>query len=248
MTNGDDKPWLEEVQPEEGEGGFVEKYRPQIILAGVVVLVAFLGLIFYAYQSGKNGTPPEPPLISAPDGPVREKPEDPGGIDIPDRDKLVYNRVSGEDVEDDGVTLEPGPELPKELPEELPEEVPAVEEATEPEPVEAQSEEPVEETVDEAEALAGASAEATQPDAANGNFMIQLGAFGSRESAERAWETLKDKHSAVLGPLAPDYEPLKRAGGTLYRLRAGGFADRPAAEDACAKLKAAGQGCFPAER
>lgn len=244
MTNGDDKPWLEEVQPEEGDGGFVEKYRPQIILVGVVVLVAFLGLIFYAYQSGKNGAPPEPPLVSAPDGPIREKPEDPGGIDIPDRDKLVYNRVSGEDVEDDGVTLEPGPELP----EELPAEASAASAATEPEPLEGQAEKPADEPVAETVEAAEAPAEDSQPAAADGNFMIQLGAFGSRESAERAWETLKGKHGEVLGPLAPDYEPLKRAGGTLYRLRAGGFADRPAAEDACAKLKAAGQGCFPAER
>jgi cell division septation protein DedD len=249
MANNDDKPWLEEVPAEVEDKGFVDQYRPQVIGAGIVVLVAFLGLIVYVYQGGDEDIAPEPPVIAAPDGPVREKPEDPGGIEIPDRDKLVYNRVSGEEGEE-AVNLEPGPELPGDIPEAAPEAAPE-------EPVEAGAPESVEEAVEEAPKAAvtetqsspePAPAPAAAPSAPSGDFMIQLGAFGSRESAARAWTTLQGKYPSVLGNLAPDYEALKRSSGTLYRLRAGGFADRAGAEAACAKLKAQGQGCFPAER
>jgi len=243
MANNDDKPWLEEVPAEVEDKGFVDQYRPQVIGAGIVVLAAFLGLIVYVYQGGDEDIAPEPPVIAAPDGPVREKPEDPGGIEIPDRDKLVYNRVSGEEGEE-AVNLEPGPELPGDIPEAAPEVAPE-------EPAEAAAPESTEETVEEAASApdpAPAPAPVAQPAPASGDFMIQLGAFGSRESAARAWTTLQGKYPSVLGNLAPDYEALKRSSGTLYRLRAGGFADRAGAEAACAKLKAEGQGCFPAER
>jgi len=243
MANNDDKPWLEEVPAEVEHKTFVDQYRPQVIGAGIVVLAAFLGLIVYVYLGGDEDIAPEPPVIAAPDGPVREKPEDPGGIEIPDRDKLVYNRVSGEEGEE-AVNLEPGPELPGDIPEAAPEVAPE-------EPAEAAAPESTEETVEEAASApdpAPAPAPVAQPAPASGDFMIQLGAFGSRESAARAWTTLQGKYPSVLGNLAPDYEALKRSSGTLYRLRAGGFADRAGAEAACAKLKAEGQGCFPAER
>lgn len=254
MANNDDKPWLEEVPAEDGDKGFVDQYRPQVIGAGIVVLVAFLGLIVYVYQGGDEDIAPEPPVIAAPDGPVREKPEDPGGIEIPDRDKLVYNRVSGEEGEE-AVNLEPGPELPGDIPEAAPEVAPEeTAEAAPPESAEETLAEAVEETVPEAQSAPEpvkaptAAPPAASPQSPSGDFMIQLGAFGSRESAARAWTTLQGKYPSVLGSLAPDYEALKRSSGTLYRLRAGGFADRAGAEAACAKLKAQGQGCFPAER
>jgi len=250
MANNDDKPWLEEVPAEVEDKGFVDQYRPQVIGAGIVVLAAFLGLIVYVYQGGDEDIAPEPPVIAAPDGPVREKPEDPGGIEIPDRDKLVYNRVSGEEGEE-AVNLEPGPELPGDIPEPAPEVTPEeTAEAAVPETVEEAPEESVTEAASAPEPVKAQAAAppAASPQAPSGDFMIQLGAFGSRESAARAWTTLQGKYPSVLGDLAPDYEALKRSSGTLYRLRAGGFADRAGAEAACAKLKAQGQGCFPAER
>ncbi len=54
MTDEQEKPWLEEVPAETGENGVFNKYRPQLLGAGAVVVVAFLGLIFYAYQSGRE--------------------------------------------------------------------------------------------------------------------------------------------------------------------------------------------------
>lgn len=39
------------------------------------------------------------PLIRAEQGPVKVRPENPGGLQVPNRDKLVYNRIAGADPE-----------------------------------------------------------------------------------------------------------------------------------------------------
>jgi cell division septation protein DedD len=76
--------------------------------------------------------------------------------------------------------------------------------------------------------------------------VLQLGAFESQELANGAWASLRARFNA-LGQLAPD---IQRADlgtkGIVYRLRAGPFADRTAAVDACTQLKAAGGNCFVA--
>ena len=42
-----------------------------------------------------DGNVDEVPLIRAADGPVKIRPENPGGLQIPNRDKLVYGRRRG---------------------------------------------------------------------------------------------------------------------------------------------------------
>lgn len=53
------------------------------------------------------------PVIRAVEGPVKVRPKTPGGMEIPDRDKLVYDRMKG-DVEEPRIErLLPPPEIPK---------------------------------------------------------------------------------------------------------------------------------------
>ncbi len=73
--------------------------------------------------------------------------------------------------------------------------------------------------------------------ATNGNWRIQLGAFGQRKSAE----TLFAKLSGKLGGRQAYYIPA----GAVIRLQAGPFESRAAANAACARL--APQPCFPVE-
>jgi hypothetical protein len=59
----------------------------------------------------------EVPLIRAEDGPVRVRPENPGGLQVPNRDKLVYNRLQGGNEQSPSIErLLPRAEAPKSVP------------------------------------------------------------------------------------------------------------------------------------
>lgn len=73
---------------------------------------------------------------------------------------------------------------------------------------------------------------------AKGKWRVQLGAFSSRDNAERLWTKLS-KSGAVSG-LEPSYEN----SGKLTRVRTGSYATRAEADAACKAFKARGQGCF----
>lgn len=71
---------------------------------GLIVLLVMLGLIaagaagawyFWLsewYGSGESG---EVPVVRADAAPIKVKPKEPGGMAVPDRDKLVYQRMNG---------------------------------------------------------------------------------------------------------------------------------------------------------
>ena len=52
------------------------------------------------------------PLIKAEAGPVKEKPKDPGGLKIPNQDKLVFERITPETKTPINEKLAPAPEEP----------------------------------------------------------------------------------------------------------------------------------------
>lgn len=86
------------------------------------------------------------------------------------------------------------------------------------------------------------------PSAVTGSHAVQIGAFGSREEAERAWLGF------VMG--APDLADGRQheiveadlgEGATVYRLRIAGFETRDAARTYCATLADRGQDCLVAD-
>ena len=52
------------------------------------------------------------PIVRAPTGPIKVRPDTPGGINIPNRDKLVYDRLEKKPPERRAETLLPQPEKP----------------------------------------------------------------------------------------------------------------------------------------
>lgn len=56
--------------------------------------------------------PDELPIVRAPETPMKVRPEQPGGIDIPNRDKLVYNRLEKKPPDANIENLLPRPEVP----------------------------------------------------------------------------------------------------------------------------------------
>lgn len=65
------------------------------IAVAVVAFGGFAGLIYYAYSKGREaGSSSVAPIIRAGDGPTKVRPDQPGGMQVPNQDKEVYSRVS----------------------------------------------------------------------------------------------------------------------------------------------------------
>ncbi len=269
ISEKDIPPWLQPVPDEEEESGSpFEGKRMMLITAGVAVTVValFVLVLFYLYSDSGDGTPR---YVEADPTPVRERPADPGGMDIPHQDKAVLDQ--GARDTDSTVQLAPQTEEPlAELPEE-----PAVDTSEIDDLVERVTRE-VEQTAPGAEAPAVTKEQAvpsqdtpserrqTQPETrvqtpetepaatsvqevqqpAGPVYRVQLGAYGSQETAARAWGMIKGKHQSILGELAPIYEAVQSGDRTLYRLRVGPLASRAAADEVCLGLRAQQQACI----
>lgn len=92
-------------------------------------LVAFAGVVWYAYDRGLHaGSESTAPVIRADSRPVKIRPEQPGGMDIPNQDKLVFDALRPEEDKLPRVErLLPPPEAPAPPPEMPAIETPAVE-------------------------------------------------------------------------------------------------------------------------
>lgn len=84
-----------------------------------LALGAFGGIIYYAYTQGmRAGTESVAPVLRADTSPTRMRPENPGGMDVPHQDKLVYDRLnpSTASQQPEVERLLPPPEAPLERP------------------------------------------------------------------------------------------------------------------------------------
>lgn len=77
----------------------------------------------------------------------------------------------------------------------------------------------------------------------SGRFVVQLGAFKSSASAQKAWNSALNKTSD-LGGYKPATARVKVKSASLFRMSVSGFATRETAGLVCAKVKAAGGACF----
>ena len=82
-------------------------------LIAVVALAGFAGLVAYAYHQGREaGSNAVPPIIKAGPTPHKIKPERPGGMRVPNRDKRVYSRLDPNRKSPRVERLLPPPEKP----------------------------------------------------------------------------------------------------------------------------------------
>lgn len=107
-----------------------------LIVALVILAMLFAAVAWFALSSenGLNGQQIaafEPPLLKADPTPYKRKPEDPGGMQIPNQDKLVYERILPKPGPQTTEHLLPKPEEPmaRPKPEDPPAPAPAVEPA-----------------------------------------------------------------------------------------------------------------------
>ncbi|MCF8468633.1 MAG: SPOR domain-containing protein [Sneathiella sp.] len=225
--------------------------------------------IWYAYDQGvKKGVQLAPPIISADSSPVKEKPDDPGGMDIPNQDKQVFSVLQSGEAPEKVEKLMPPPE------EATADSVPAdsatdekapsdaeqaidvkkletlIEKASEPTAAKAVEEAaPVKEApaVEEKVVVAAAPVpkKAEAPAASGTTYRVQLGSFRDADSAEKQWVTLQKKFKSLLGGVSYRVENTTvKDKGTFHRLQAGAYQDRSSAIKLCEELKAQKQDCL----
>lgn len=114
----------ERMAPEPRRGVLGGWSRGRRRAAGALTGLVSVAIIAAYIWSGNDGADPEaydePPLIQAEEGPVRVAPDEPGGMEIPHRDKLVLQRVPGAEEDPRRERLLPPPEEPLPPPREEP--------------------------------------------------------------------------------------------------------------------------------
>lgn len=245
------------------------------IIALVTVLVTvggFAAVVWNAYNQGErsNGDGVVP-LISADSTPSKVRPDQPGGMDVPNQDKLIYDRLMpGQNAPNTVERLLPPPESPAARPQApppapLPTESMLTEAAPTPAP-RAAVQQPVDlvppsiaprqpgsnaaaPAAPQAAPKAPAAAIAAIPPAANkaasGNFRVQLGAVRSQDAAQKEWVRLQTANKDLLGKFGLNVSQANLGDrGTFYRIQAGPVGNQQAAMDLCAKLKARNVSCI----
>ncbi len=82
-----------------------------------IVILAVAGVGWFMYDNGfVQVADQQIPLIRADEGETKVRPEDPGGLEIPHQDKLVFERLAPDQSEPLVERLLPPPELPIERP------------------------------------------------------------------------------------------------------------------------------------
>jgi hypothetical protein len=185
------------------------------------------------------------PVVQADSRPVRVKPENPGGLQVAGANEDI---LSGGGPSADG-KLAPPPETPE--PQAM--RAPAPPSAA---PVVATSEPAAAPAVAPPTAAAlvkpVAAKPATPPErhpaaAPASGAQVQLAAVSSEEAAKSEWQRLSKRAPDLLGQHRPAFSKTEHDGHTLWRIRAGGFADVPQATSFCEKLRAKGVGCSVAD-
>jgi len=242
--------WLEALPEEFGEDN--ENTGRRMLMAGiaVVLLAVFGGVIWYSYMSG-NGSGPVP-VIKADRSVIKVKPEEPGGLEVPDQDKHVYDNMAG-GSEENADRLGPSAEIPLERPQDTTATDTASSETT---PSDTTPSDDTAEKVAEVEKeeklppappaqIKEKAAESPAIQAARGDFLIQVGAFADRGRAETHWNRLVKKHGDVFKGLKADYMQVDLGNkGIFYRVRGGMIESQSAADEKCKILKSRKLACI----
>jgi len=213
----------------------------------VLVLVfaggGWAGWMFLHDQGVSTANIGEVPLILSPKFALKEKPSDPGGMKIPDRDKRVYDRMNGGAGVSSKPAVEhllPPPEMPIEPPKAsvmapVPVAVPPV--VVAPVPLKAVAPKP-------APNPKPAPVQKAKVPAGQG-YLVQLSAVRTEQAARGEWARLVKKNADVLGGLKPVIQRVDLGQkGIFYRVRGGWFASRALAKAVCSELARRNVGCL----
>ena len=207
------------------------------IVAAGLLLAAFI--VMKLYTPGVRDRS-DPPRITADNTPFKVKPEEAGGAQTPNQDKVVFEVMDGNSPSTDA-TPEAQPEQPIKM--EAPKPV-----------VQAPVREPIAPRTNPVPTPRPVVTPPSRPTASTtaslkSDWVVQVSSTRSEADARAVWSTLQRKFP---GLVSGTYADVKRADlgdkGIYYRTRVAGLADKSAAQSLCNSFKAAGQACFVAKR
>jgi sporulation related protein len=254
----------QQIHSDQREDIFIEPQEPDtrphyrgilVAIAALLLIGAIAGGVWFAYQQGLRHASVataagDVPLIRADERPTRVKPENPGGMEIPDRDKLIYTQKRAA-VEH----LLPPAEKPMLRP--TAPQSPAVQHVLQPPPApdgpDAGAAAPVNAPPAQPQQPAAKSAgknpppvssrSATQETRAHSTgARLQLGSVRSEEAARNEWDRVRRANSDLLGDLSAT--PVRADlgdRGVYYRIQTGPTAE---ADRICAELRHRNIGCI----
>jgi hypothetical protein len=204
LADTDNLPWLESDEEDEDAGGLDLSQILGFVAVLVVLLAVVVGAVWYvSNRAAGDEAVADGSVIEAPEGPIKERPEDPGG-------KTFAGTGNVAPVVGEGGTREAV--------------VASKDAAPAPKP-----------------SPSASATAAPAPAADMSGVGVQLAAYSSRARAEQGWGDLTRRTEALSGVKHRVVEG-KVDIGTVYRLQAIA-ANRTAAEELCAALKADGLDC-----
>jgi len=194
---------------------------PRFIVVALLGLAGVATVVWFGYERGIDRGSGEVVVLGPPAGPVRTRPDEPGGAAQPYAGLKVYEPPETPEAEAESSRLSPASSEETELAGVNP----------------------------TGGAEAPPVTPRTQPDSSEPPEYLQIGAFPSQDLARRAFQRFRELHGDLAGDLPPDIKKADLGEkGVWYRLRIGPYAGKAAASQSCEKMKKEGVTCLIAAR
>ena len=246
--------------------------RLPMVLLAVFAMALFAGGLWFAYVQGtrhpaataRGAGGDGVPLIRADERPTKIKPDQPGGMAIPDQNVSLYSEKPGGSPMEKLLPAAEQP-LPRPAPpakeaaipptQVAPPPIPAAPQVAPPgaagasppaaaKPAAKAAPPPAAKAAAQPKQAAPAQA-AAAPSGKTSPVQIRLGSLRSPEAAREEWARLKRENPDLLGKLtAVAVRTDLGDQGIFYRIQAGSFGDAAAAEKLCGELKRRKLGCI----
>lgn len=268
-----------EYQPQSGDGfksadvmePLARTTRNRQLLTILMVITVFLGVGavgLYAYNKGKQkGLSTLPPVIQAKDGPTKVRPDNPGGMTVPNRDKEVFNRFDKRMAQQKVEIILSAPEKPltpissirlksaeKISRSNANNQLSEVTKTSKPRQTEIEAKiargTPAKPLIRSETSAAGAKFGNNKDEQEDTRYRVQLASLRSLSAVRESWERLYKRHTGLLRSLklVVERKDLGQSRGVYFRMQAGPVGSREKARALCAKLKVHNLSCIVVRR
>ena len=237
------------------------------IFIGIFGVVSISGLVWFALNQGDLiGERQDLPLVKAENSPIRVKPDNPGGLEVPNRDRLILKNLETANPSKLGVPekLIPRAESPIFTNNKEPSlAAPDNEKISKDKEVEQKQEKiktsKLKRKTSELKKLEGYNKEQDEKRQKNkpltietkqeviskaATHRVQLASLAKQKAADKFWKQMKKKHPTLFGEMLGRVVKIKlKSKGTFYRVQ-GDAISRNTAEKICKIMKTKKQACL----